>query len=92
MSGKQDKQARKNATESAKEAAEVAFSMIVNVHKNGDISVGGNIPKDPNATVSILSQATAIATQFCINALMKDNQSRILKPNILMPPPGRLHS
>jgi len=89
MSGKQDKQARKNA----KEGEEIAFTMHVNYHKNGGVSVAGHIPKDPMATVGILTEATRVATQYCLNELMKENQSRILKPNMMMPPPpGRLHS
>ena len=73
MSEKKSKESRKEE----KKQSEVAFTILVNMHKNGDISVD-QIPADPRIVVNVLTRATALATEFCINEAMKEKEKSLI--------------
>ena len=96
MSQKKSKEARqkeKILEEAQKEGEKILFTINVNIHKNGQITVGP-LPVDPNVTVDILTKATRIGTQFCIQKMMEGQPMVQVVPGMPnMPlPPGGLHS
>jgi len=71
MSEKKSKQSRKEQKQS-----EIAHTILVNMHKNGDISVD-QLPGDPRVVVNVLTRATAIATVFCFNGAVKELMDQV---------------